>query len=297
VHREYYTIKNGWQRVNKSKPCPVCGKHDWCLISQDGSAAICPRIESSRRAGEAGYLHKLSEPHQLQRYSPITIRTDSLQLDLMALVQRYQNDAAKTGKIEQLATDLGLSPASLRRCGVGWSIRESASIWPLSDATGRILGLNRRFANGSKMVMPGHKTGLYLPLDMPADLTGKALLITEGGTDTAAGLELGFLAVGRFSCTHGAFLLQKLIRERQPDTVVIIADVDVPGQHGADRLASVLLPCVLNLRVITPLAKDLRSWLQSGADHEAVMKLMENTTPRKLSVKIRSISHGRQTGN
>ncbi len=48
-----------WVRVNRHNGCPVCGKPDWCLISEDGKAAICARIESDTKAGEAGWLHKL----------------------------------------------------------------------------------------------------------------------------------------------------------------------------------------------------------------------------------------------
>jgi hypothetical protein len=50
-----------WLRVNKHNPCPVCGKPDWCLISQDGKAVICARIESDNPAGNkgAGWIHNL----------------------------------------------------------------------------------------------------------------------------------------------------------------------------------------------------------------------------------------------
>ncbi len=50
-----------WLRVTKHNLCPICGKPDWCLISQDGKAAICARIESDRPAGNkgAGWIHTL----------------------------------------------------------------------------------------------------------------------------------------------------------------------------------------------------------------------------------------------
>lgn len=51
--------KKGWLRVTKDNPCPICGKPDWCMVSADGKAAICPRVESPQNLGEAGYLHKL----------------------------------------------------------------------------------------------------------------------------------------------------------------------------------------------------------------------------------------------
>ena len=50
-----------WVKVNRRNPCTVCGKPDWCLISQDGKAAICARIESNKPAGNkgAGWTHTL----------------------------------------------------------------------------------------------------------------------------------------------------------------------------------------------------------------------------------------------
>ena len=50
-----------WLRVTKSEPCPVCGKQDWCLVSVDGSAAICQRVQSDREIGRAGWLHRLAD--------------------------------------------------------------------------------------------------------------------------------------------------------------------------------------------------------------------------------------------
>jgi hypothetical protein len=46
-------------RVNRHNPCPICAKPDWCLISTDGKAVICARVESPRVAGSAGWLHPL----------------------------------------------------------------------------------------------------------------------------------------------------------------------------------------------------------------------------------------------
>ena len=61
-----------WLRVSKRNPCPVCGKHDWCLISQDGKAAICARIESDKPAGNkgAGWIHTLDNSNPLPPLKP-----------------------------------------------------------------------------------------------------------------------------------------------------------------------------------------------------------------------------------
>jgi len=56
-----------WLRVSKRNRCPVCDKPDWCLLSEDGKAAICARIESGKPAGNkgAGWLHKLDTARPL----------------------------------------------------------------------------------------------------------------------------------------------------------------------------------------------------------------------------------------
>ncbi len=56
--------RSNWLRVNKDSPCPICGKPDWCLVSQGGSAVICARVQSDREVGRAGWLHKLTESQE-----------------------------------------------------------------------------------------------------------------------------------------------------------------------------------------------------------------------------------------
>ena len=56
-----------WHRVRKQIVCPVCGKPDWCLISEDGKSAVCARIESDQPVGSkgAGWLHRLDAAKSL----------------------------------------------------------------------------------------------------------------------------------------------------------------------------------------------------------------------------------------
>ena len=61
-----------WLRVTRHNPCPVCGKPDWCLLSQDGKTAICARIESDKPAGTkgAGWIHHLDTTTSLPPSKP-----------------------------------------------------------------------------------------------------------------------------------------------------------------------------------------------------------------------------------
>jgi len=58
------TRRGDWQRVSKVRPCPVCNKPDWCLYAGPADApeaAICARVESPRRCGQAAWLHRLRD--------------------------------------------------------------------------------------------------------------------------------------------------------------------------------------------------------------------------------------------
>lgn len=281
-----------WLRVSTNRRCPVCDHADWCLVSEDGTAAICPRTKSDKRVGDAGWLHRLG--HDSNRPPPcMTVKIDCQRVsprEVAALARRCQRAAERAGKLEEFADRLGLSVESLRSFGVGWLKRQRCSTWPMVDARGTLVGINRRFYNGAKRVIRGHRAGLYVPADLPLDLSGSTLLICEGGTDAIAARELGFAAVGRFSCTHGARMLVRLVRHRQPGMVVVIADRDGPGRRGAERLASALLPYTGCLKSIHPPPphKDLRAWRLAGARRHDAYQLIETAPVRRLKVRVRT---------
>ena len=279
-----------WIRVSQQHRCPICNHADWCLTSADGTAAICGRVSvgSVKLCGEAGYLHRLSKPPASWRLQARHVVIPAAPADVTDLALTYHAAADRQGHFDRLADELGLSVESLRRFRVGWCPDEDCSTWPMSDAAGRIIGINRRFQNGSKRIMPGHKAGLYLPDDLLI-ASDSTLVACEGGTDAVAGRDLGLQCVGRFSCTHGAKLLVELVKAQRPSLVVIVADGDGPGRRGADSLAVAVVPYVPGLKVVEPPApfKDLRAWRQGGAALPDVKHLIAGVEPRRLAVEVR----------
>lgn len=53
------SLLDDFPRVSKDRPCPVCGRGDWCLLATDGRAAICCRVESDHQWCDAGWYHRL----------------------------------------------------------------------------------------------------------------------------------------------------------------------------------------------------------------------------------------------
>jgi hypothetical protein len=260
-------------------------------------AAICQRVESPKRIGEAGWLHVLRDDgpawprwrHSLPmmaRAAAGPIDFDKLAADCRAAIQPRN--------LERLALGLGVSVESLVRLAVGWSVHHRAWSFPMVDAVGGVVGIRLRRPDGRKLAVKGGREGLFLPSGLAI---GGRLLVTEGPTDCAALLDLGFQAVGRPSCMGGIKLLAELVRQQQPAELVVVADGDGPGQRGAENLAAVLVAYAAAVRVVAPPAgiKDAREWKRRGAPAADVLAAIDAAPVRRLAVQLRKAGahHGK----
>ena len=279
---------NGWRRVNRNMPCPVCGKPDWCLLASDGSAAICPRVSegSIKQCGEAGYLHILRDDPNWQAQPRMrTVRLNSpveRRPDFAVLAAKYAAAIDMT-ELQNFAKELGVSSKSLSRLRIGWAKCCGAWSFPMLDADELVQGIRLRNWAGEKWSIRGSRDGLFLPTGLDF---AELLLICEGATDTASMLDLGFEAVGRPSCMGGRKLIIEILQRQTPEDVVIVADMDShgAGQRGAESLASVLVLYAPSVRVIYPPdgIKDVRAWKQADATHTDVLAAIDSAAVRTL---------------
>ncbi|MCL4205538.1 MAG: toprim domain-containing protein [Pirellulaceae bacterium] len=281
-----------WKRVSQRRPCPVCGRSDWCLYAGPDdapTAAICARVERDRRAGEAGWFHRLRDDDRRAVRSVVVRGTQRPQatpvLDF-GLFARECAERLQPQELQPLAGSLGLSVRSLQRLQVGWSATHRAFTFPMCDPARRVLGVRLRMASGHKLAVKGGREGLFVPIDLDID---DRLLVTEGPTDCAALLDLGFCAVGRPSCSGGVRLLIELVQAQRPAELVIVADGDAPGQRGAENLAAVLVAYSRAVRVITPPSgiKDSREWKRRGATAADVAAVIDVAPVRRLGIRTK----------
>ncbi len=150
----------------------------------------------------------------------------------------------------------------------------------MSDASGQTIGIRIRYPSGLKAAERGSKQGLCIPAELPEY---GLLLICEGPTDTTAGLDLGFAAIGRPSCNGGARLLTTLARSRE---VVIVGDTDEPGRKGAEALASELALYCPSVRLVYPPEniKDLRGWKADGLTRGQLQSGIEVSKPFRIAI-------------
>ncbi len=276
-------MPNEWIRVTKRRPCPICGKPNWCSISADSQVAHCMRAEKGNALLSGGWIHTLAadtpQPGRQRRRRPSELKTPPS--PPIAWEERLWKYAAlkDVKNMLRLAERLGVTTDSLQRLGIVRVGPHRAWGFPMRDAAGNVTGIRLRNDEGHQWAITGSKQGIFWPTaNQPWD--GDAILICEGPTDTAALLDLGFYAIGRPSCTGGTEILNKILPGKD---VVIIADRDeaktrpdgskfYPGQHGAKGLAIALaLADAKSIKIIMPLkGKDARDWKRAGATHDVV---------------------------
>jgi len=154
----------------------------------------------------------------------------------------------------------------------------------MRDAYRVVRGVRLRRTVGGYSCVPSSRNGVFLPGTHVAG--DQPTLLTEGATDTAAALALGFAAIGRPSTNSGAAIVRALVHGGD---VVVVADSDGPGADGAERLAFELVPFVRTVRTIAPPSpfKDLRDWLCGGGTALDLTALITATPEQRVRVSRR----------
>jgi hypothetical protein len=222
------------------------------------------RTESERRLGNGGWLHRLGRdllggPVKTVAAPPKQYLSPSKLGDTWARWADLTTDEQVAG----LAGRLGVTAVALRALGACWAWPHEAWGFPMFDGDGQFAGMRLRSDEGEKWALRGSRPGIFIPDSVPQGET----LVVEGPTDAAAAVSIGFFAIGRPSCTGGAWEIAAFCRRRAVKRVTVVADNDGPGISGARMLCRELgVPARL---VVLP-TKDLREWVQHGATREAV---------------------------
>ena len=158
------------QKVSVKRPCPACGKPDWCFFSGDGQSVVCARVQSDRRAGEAGWLHSLSAPMPKFYSAP---REDHPAKDFETIWQRLA-DRTPTGFAPYQADQLGVSADALSAIGCA-EYREGVAAFPMKNDRGLIVGVRLRSRDARKWAIRGSQQGLFYGRE-----PGERIIICEG---------------------------------------------------------------------------------------------------------------------
>jgi len=222
------------------------------------------RVESDRRLGNGGWLHRLGKDMLgAPVRAPPAPPKRCLTAEAVGSTWARWADATTDDQVAGLAGRLGVTPQALRALGACWAWPHEAWGFPMFDGNEEFAGMRLRSDEGEKWALRGSRQGVFIPDGEPAGET----LVVEGPTDAAAAVSLGFWAIGRPSCTGGVREIAALCRRRGVKRLSVMADNDGPGIAGARAFCGqVGLPARL---VVLP-AKDLREWVRNGATRQAV---------------------------
>lgn len=271
-------------RVRRGRPCPICGKADWCSVSADGGVAICMRVASDRPTRNGGWIHRLDGKAAQTARQGESERDAAPKLstaELVLLDRRFRADLT-AGRLVWLAERLCVSASSLRAFGIGWSHEKRAFTFPMRDAGGRTIGFRTRHLGGEKRCIAGSRLGPIVP-DAPASLATGWLLVCEGESDAAAAFDFGFDAIGRPGCEScRAIIVERVARLPSDLRIAIVADADAAGQRGGHTLARAIAQAGRRVRVLTlPGAKDVRAFkATAGGTHHDLLALVEAPAAR-----------------
>jgi hypothetical protein len=248
-------------RVSETFRCPICGHDTWCLVSQDGKRAICPRVESRREWGDVGYEHECDGTHvpppQTEEL-PKPIGPNMVR----ALCELWQRRLTAS-QMGWLSNNLGLPVSVLADFGVGW--KHSCYSFPMFDDERNYVGVRFRAPSGAKWTLKGTAAGLFIPASLaPAQV----MFFPEGVTDAAATKAMGYQSVGRPNTSACRDLVLKVIERYKPALSVIVADNDPDGDgiRGATKLLELT---TTPARIIYPLrTKDVRAYYNEGSHND-----------------------------
>lgn len=268
-----------WIRVTHRQRCPVCGKPDWCSYKGQHVAPIvvkCMRIPSEKPAPKGGWLHGGDRGPERAHVPQPAPADNKLSLGHCVRLQRKYVEAVDHHEVWKFSQKLGVSVDSLRELGIGW---DRGWTFPMHNSGGEITGFRVR-TKDRKFCIKGSKLGIMLPQKLSRDV----LLITEGESDCAAVLTLGFSAIaipGAGLMTHTAC---RVVRQQQPAIAVVIGDNDeshTVGQDAAIALTTELSKHCDDARLVFPPAaiKDVRQWLSQGCTTQLLQRAINAKHP------------------
>lgn len=282
-----------WSNVSREKPCPVCGKPDWCRTAKGGHLVTCRRTTAApglwrllKTTSSGGGVFALDDGLGVRTFQPRTISTAPVQARPAAALPAAWGERAKAwqtaagDQVQVLAESLGVDAASLRAIGCGWDKGKRAWTFPVRDGVANVVGIAQRFDSPrlnregktiTKAMVTGSRTGLFFDPRNWSQGNGPILLV-EGASDTAAAMTMGLAVVGRPSNRGGLDHLALLLLDVPASRPILVVgerdqkpDGNWPGRDGATSTAqqlAVKLHREVGWAMVPDGAKDTREFLQ-----------------------------------
>lgn len=191
------------------------------------------RVESGLPCKGGGWIHRLSEPLP---HVDLPDKPPRPRKDAAAIAKTCYTHARSAFKRRDLSHTLGVSEYVLADLcvGVGWD--RDGTEWasfPSRGINGEIVGITRRYDNGSKKTLAGtSNSGIFCKEWWW--IGNGTVYIVEGASDVAALIDAGLSALGRPSCIGGLSVLTAYLKRHDPKRIIVIGENDLkPEKRGS----------------------------------------------------------------
>ena len=229
-----------------------------------------------------GWLHSSG---RLTAVQPLAVKARPIAeptRNFAALIARWRKE--KAGELESFAATLGVQQQDLVDLHTAWAPEYRAFAFPMYDSEGFIVGIRLR-GEQYKWSVKGSHPGLFVPYNAIRRMSLDFVLITEGPTDTAAGLTLGLFSIGRPACRGCEQLVVDVLKDLGAKNIVLVYDNDEhydkrgvlvqPGVKGADTLRK-MIPWPFKVSKFIPPTKDLREFLTMGGTKDLFLSMVRS---------------------
>jgi hypothetical protein len=200
-----------WNRVSRSRRCPICGKADWCSVSADGRFVACRRVEQGAhkikqdKDGAPYYLHRLdgttsttAPPPSSSGPAPARAETATLHAVYSALLARLSLSAAHRADLQRRGLrDAEIDARQYRTLPVQGRTRLAGELHErFGDAVLTVPGTISRERDGRRYLTLAGAAGLVIPV---RDVAGRivALKIRRDDADEA-GWRYSFMSSAKY---------------------------------------------------------------------------------------------------
>jgi hypothetical protein len=262
-----------WIRFyNLDMVCPLCQHNDACSISEDGKTICCSRVKSDTLIGKpfaGGFLHPAKTDYNINKTLLRKEKQSSLQKNFQVLQDFYSKNLLQNSESGvKLAKEWDVPFNMLLSLGLGLS--DKSLTIPMYDDFLNIVGIQRRYQDGSKKYIKGSNLGIFIgwPINSWPRCVEK-VVVCEGYSDMVTASCYGALAVGRPSCGTGIDTTIKVLSLLGTKEAVVISDNGNDAERwGAELTHKTLEENGFKSKLIIPPCKDLRLWRKEGLTKE-----------------------------
>jgi len=151
---DFYEDKGRFEKTTKSNPCPICGKHGWCMFNPENGDTLCHKKPSEIENPGGGWLHRNSDntytkpPMPTKKAKKEELEPNSIEVDSM-IYHKFYDYLTLNSKDREYLVKAGFTNEDLKLCLSGTKEEVSNAVKKIATEVGADIAIrNPAFSIG-----------------------------------------------------------------------------------------------------------------------------------------------------